>query len=64
MTAAFPGKRLFVDVPPREVCSTPAIQHRNPDVGARHAVPRLGEASLAPTIDMFNCLRNNMADTI
>jgi len=23
------------------------------------AVPRLGEARLAPTIDMFNCLRNN-----
>ena len=38
---------------------TPAIKHQNPDVGARRAVPRLGEASLAPTIDMFNCLRNS-----
>ena len=37
---------------------TPATKHRNPDVGARRAVPRLGEASLAPTIDMFTCLRN------
>jgi len=42
---------------------TPAIKYRNPDVGARRAVPRLGEASPAPTIDMFNCLRNNIART-
>ena len=38
---------------------TSAIKHHNPDVGARRAVPRLGEARLAPTIDMFNCPRNN-----
>jgi general secretion pathway protein J len=38
---------------------TPAIKHHNLDVGARRAVPRLGEASLAPTINMFNCLHNN-----
>jgi hypothetical protein len=38
---------------------TSAIKHYNPDVGARRAVPRLGEASLAPTIDMFNCPGNN-----
>jgi hypothetical protein len=37
---------------------TSAIKHHNPDVGARRAVPRLGEARLAPTIDMFNCPRN------
>ncbi len=36
---------------------TPVIKHDNPDVGARRAVPRLGEASLAPIIDMFNCPR-------
>jgi hypothetical protein len=39
-------------------CITSAIKHHNPDVGARRAVPRLGEARLAPTIDMFNCFRN------
>jgi hypothetical protein len=27
---------------------TAAIKHHNPDVGARRAVPRLGEARLAP----------------
>jgi UDP-N-acetylglucosamine 2-epimerase (non-hydrolysing) len=37
---------------------TPAIKHHNPDMGARRAVPRLGEATLAPTIDMFNCPHN------
>jgi len=45
------------------LCSIPAVitsasKHHNPDVGARRAVPRLGEARLAPTIDMFNCPRN------
>src|SRR6185369_9555309 len=38
---------------------TPAIKHHNPDVGTRRAVPRLGEASPAPTISMFSGLRNN-----
>jgi hypothetical protein len=38
----------------------PAIKHDKPDVGARRAVPRLGEARLAPTIDMFNCPRNTV----
>jgi hypothetical protein len=37
---------------------TPAIKHHNPDVGALLAAPRLGGASAAPTIDMFNCARN------
>jgi hypothetical protein len=39
---------------------TPAAKHRNPDVGALLAAPRLGGASAAPTIDMFNCRRNKM----
>ena len=35
-----------------------AIKHHNPDVGSRRAVPRLGEARLAPTIDIINRPRN------
>jgi len=38
---------------------TPAIKQDNPDVGALLAAPQLGRASTAPTIDMFNCRRNN-----
>lgn len=36
---------------------TPAIKHRNPAVGARRSVPRLGGATLTTTIHMFTCLR-------
>jgi hypothetical protein len=40
---------------------TSAIKDHNPDVGERRAVPRLGEARLAPTTDMFICSRNNIS---
>jgi len=59
----FDGDWWLKGYPPGTICLAEkviaaAIKHHNPDVGARRAVPRLGDARLAPTIDMFNCPRN------
>ena len=46
------------------VCVRPRITSAsNPDLGARRAVHRLGEARLAPTIDVFTCPRNNVRES-